>query len=899
MNAIPQHDWHRMTSGACLDALGTGEDGLTLADAADRLARFGPNELEAGRPPGAWRRLLRQFNNVLLYVLLGAAVLTAMLAHWVDTVVIGAVVLINALVGFVQEGRAEQAMLAIRSLLRHNAVVVRHGHTLEVDAAELVPGDIVVLQAGDRVPADARVLTSRYLEADQSSLTGESVPSPKEADVLTGTVALPDRSNILFAGTLITRGWTRAVVFATGERTELGQVSDVLRSIRRLTTPLLDRINVFARRLSLLVLVTAIAIALFGDVVHGYPATDMLIAAVSIAVAAIPEGLPPVITITLAIGVQLMGRRHAVVRRLPAVETLGEVDMILTDKTGTLTANEMTVRSIVLADASFETTGIGYEIPGQLVPCSASQPRQPPALDRLLLAALNCSDARLEITSAGYRVSGDPTESALAVLAAKGGLSATDATGHPERLDVLPFDSELRFMATLHRLDSSRHVAFVKGAPEVVIDMCTCESTAAGEAPLNRSRWLTEASRLAAAGERVLALAELELPASERTLSAGALHGRLTMLGIVGTMDPPRAEVPGALRRCRSAGIRVKMVTGDHADTAAAIGRELGLFQKEEVLTGEDLDRLDDDALPDAAEATDVFARTSPRHKLRLVSALQSRGHVVAMTGDGVNDAPALKRADVGIAMGRKGTHAARDAAEVVLTDDNFATIVSAVAAGRNIYQSIRKSVVFLLPTSLTEALVIALAILAGYELPMTPVQILWINMITAVTLGIALAFEPQDPSVMQGPPRSTQTPLLSALVVWRTGFVSLLMLAAIAWLFSREAATGNLEYARTAAVSLLVLFEAVYLISSRHLNRTSVSVEGLFGNRIALLAIIGVAFLQLAFVYTPPFESLFESRPLSADTWLRIGALGMALFIVVEMEKLARRGLRGVVEST
>ncbi|MGE0625858.1 MAG: HAD-IC family P-type ATPase [Pseudomonadales bacterium] len=899
MNGSPQHDWHRMGADACLAALDTAEDGLSLAAAAERLSRFGPNELEAGKPPGAWRRLLRQFNNVLLYVLLGAAALTVALGHWVDATVIGAVVLINAFVGFVQEGRAEQAMLAIRSMLRQRTVVLRHGRTLEIDAVELVPGDIVVLQAGDRVPADARVIASRQLEVDQSSLTGESVPSAKQADALAGDAALPDRSNLLFAATLVTRGWAKAVVFATGEQTELGQVSDVLRSVRRLTTPLLDRINVFARRLSLLVLVVAGAIALFGAQVHGYPAADMLIAAVSIAVAAIPEGLPPVITITLAIGVQLMGRRHAVVRRLPAVETLGEVDVILTDKTGTLTANEMTVRSVVLADACFETTGVGFETPGSLVPCSASQPERPPALHRLLLAALNCNDARLEITDAGFRVTGDPTESALTVLAAKGGVVETEPAHQPERIDVLPFDSELRLMATLHRIDDARLVAFVKGAPEVIVDLCASEYASAGPVPVDRSRWLEEASRLATSGERVLALAELELAAGEQTLSLERLRGSLTLLGIVGTMDPPRAEVPDAIQSCRSAGIRVKMVTGDHADTAVAIGGELGLSATGAALTGEDLDRLDDDALIDAAEATDVFARTSPKHKLRLVCALQSRGHVVAMTGDGVNDAPALKRADVGIAMGRKGTHAARDAAEVVLVDDNFATIVSAVSAGRNIYQSIRKSVVFLLPTSVTEALVIAVAILAGYELPMTPVQILWINMITAVTLGIALAFEPPDASVMHRPPRSTQAPLLSALVIWRTAFVSLLMLAAIAWLFARESEHG-LEYARTAAVSLLVTFEAVYLISSRHLDRTSVSLEGVFGNRLALLAIVGVALLQLAFVYTPPFAALFESRPLGAGTWLSIGALGLVLFLVVELEKLARRGLRGTfVEST
>ncbi|HEY5646402.1 MAG TPA: HAD-IC family P-type ATPase [Pseudomonadales bacterium] len=899
MNGNAQPDWFRLDVDHCLTALGVDAEGLTSASAAERLARFGPNDLEPDNPPGAWRRLFRQFNNVLLFVLLGAAALTAALGHFVDAAVIGAVVVINALVGFIQEGRAEETMRAIRSMLRLRVVVLRNGRTVELDAAELVPGDVIVLQAGDRVSADARLLESRHLEADQSSLTGESSPSTKQPETLTGAVALPERSNMVYAGTLITRGWSRAVVVATGERTELGQVTDVLRTVRRLSTPLLDRIAAFARRLSLLILLLAGAIALFGDLVHGYPAADMLIAAVTIAVAAIPEGLPPVITITLAIGVQLMGRRRAIVRRLPAVETLGEVDVILTDKTGTLTANEMTVRSVVLADARFETTGVGFDTPGQLVPCSADQPESPPALERLLLAALNCGDAQIEISQGRYHVSGDPTECALAVLAAKGGLNPALSHHRLERIDVLPFESEVRFMATLHAIDADHHVVFVKGAPEVVIGMCAREWTSVDTAPIDRQRWLAEASRIAGDGERVLALAELPLPAEERTLSAGQLAGGLNLLGIVGTMDPPRAEVPSALQDCRAAGIRVKMVTGDHADTAAAIGGELGLTAGKGVLTGAQLDELDEEAFAAAAESIHVFARTSPRHKLRLVTALQAGGHVVAMTGDGVNDAPALKRSDVGIAMGQKGTHAAQDAAEVILADDNFATIAEAIEAGRNIYESIRKSVVFLLPTSVTEALVIALAILAGYQLPMTPVQILWINMITAVTLGIALAFEPGDPAVMRRSPRATAAPLLSALVIWRTIFVSLLMLMAIAWLFSREAAEEGTEYARTAAVSLLVLFEAVYLISTRHLERSSVSLEGLFGNRIAVLSILVVALLQLLFVYADPFEVLFASRPLSAETWLRIGLLGLALFAIVELEKLILRLRGSVTEST
>ncbi|MGD8832727.1 MAG: HAD-IC family P-type ATPase [Pseudomonadales bacterium] len=897
-----QTDWYKLGVAACLDALRVDADGLDSEEVARRRARYGPNVLEAEAPPSAWRRFARQLNNVLTFVLLGATALTAGLGHWIDAAVIGAVVLINALVGFIQEGRAEEAMRDIQSMLRHSVVVLRNGQTMEIDAADLVPGDIMILQQGERVPADARLTESRQLTIDQSSLTGESVPTPKDSAALDFDAALPDRSNLVYAGTLVARGWARAVVTATGADTELGQVSGELRTVRPLRTPLLDRVGAFARRLSLLILILAGAIAVFGTLVHGHTIGDMLIAAVSIAVAAIPEGLTPVITITLAIGVRLMGKRNAVVRRLPAVETLGEVDVICTDKTGTLTANEMTVRSIITADARFETTGVGFRTPGDLIAHGPSPAPGSTVLEELLMAALNCNDARLEVREGGYEVNGDPTECALAVLAAKGGLDPADPTCALERLDVIPFDSEQRFMATLHPSGGDHNMVYVKGAPEIVIGMCAVEHTRSETRPLDRDHWLRVASEQAARGERVLALASTTQPPEDRTLSADRLEGNLALLGIVGTTDPPRPEVATALERCRSAGIQVKMITGDHADTACAIGRELGLCGDAEVLTGEDLDLLDDAAFVAAAEETSVFARTSPRHKLRLVIALQKSGHVVAMTGDGVNDAPALKRSDVGIAMGRKGTHAAREAAEVVLVDDNFATIVRAVEAGRNIDASIRKSVLFLLPTSVTEALVIALAIVAGYQLPMTPVQILWINMITAVTLGIALAFEPGGPEVMQQEPRGSRLPLLSRLVVWRTAFVSLLMLAGIAWLFSVESESASLEYARTAAVSLLVVFEALYLISSRHLDRTSLSIEGLFGNRVAVLAIAGVLLIQLLFVYTPPFHVLFSSAALSAETWSRIGCLGALLLAIVELEKLVRRGVgrgAGTAEST
>ncbi len=906
-------DYYLKAAEECLRLLQSTPAGLSAAEATDRLSRYGPNEVSVTRPPSALARIARQFNNVLLYVLLGSAAITALLGHWLDTIVIVAVVLINALVGYIQEGRAERALLAIRALLSPVARVLRDGRAQELPARALVPGDLVLLGSGDRVPADLRLIECHGLEADESVLTGESVPVAKAVAALTTAKAVAERSNLAHAGTMITRGTATGLVIATGRATELGRISSALQQIEPIRTPLLRMLNQFGQRMSLMIIAFATTVALFGGLFRGYPTSDMLIAAVGIAVAAIPEGLPPVVTITLALGVQLMARHGAIVRRLAAVETLGGVSVICADKTGTLTRNEMTVRTIEVAGGRIEVSGTGYQ-PEGLLSSTAGEPADPHGgpLQALLRAGLNCNDAQLLRVDDDWTVTGDPTEGALLVLAAKAGLDLEAEPDRQTRLDVIPFEPERRFMATLHaaaaaaaaaKTEPQARIVYAKGAPETLLAMCRSQLGEAGVEPLQPDDWTERASQLARTGQRVLALAGCELPPGTGELGElGDLDelgenmlGGLQLYGLVGVTDPPRDEARRSLEQCRSAGIRVKMITGDHLDTARAVGRELGLGASDRALSGEDLDALDDDAFAAAVVDVDVFARTSPEHKIRLVRALQAGGSIVAMTGDGVNDAPALKRADIGIAMGRKGTAAAREAAEMVLTDDNFTTIVKAVETGRTIDDNAKKSVAFLLPTSIAEALMIAAAIVLGYQLPITPVQVLWVNMVTAVTLGLALAFERAEPGVMQRPPRRADEALLSGVLLWRTCFVSVTILAAILLLHLLEREDGgDIAYARTAAVNALVWFEAMYLLATRQNTRSAFSAEGLLGNRVAAASIGGVLCLQLLFTYAPPFQLLFESTPLRPDSWVLIGAAGVVFLLVVEGEKwLQQRFLR------
>ena len=881
--------WYSLAEGEVLKGVDTGLDGLTADDAADRLRRTGPNRLPEAAPDGPLRRFLRQFRNVLIYVLLAAAVVTAALGHLVDTGVILAVVLVNAVIGFVQEGRAEQALSAIRDMLAPDARVLRDGRRATVPAEELVPGDIVFLDPGDKVPADLRLVAAKGLRVQEAVLTGESVPTDKEIDSVAADAPIGDRHSMAFSGTLVAAGTGRGVVVATGAATEIGRISGLLTSVETTTTPLLLQMEVLARRITGVILVLAAIILAFGYVVAGMGFAEIFIAVVGLSVAAIPEGLPAILTVTLAIGVQAMARRNAIVRRLPAIEALGSVSVICTDKTGTLTRNEMTVTTVVTAERRFAVTGVGYAPHGTIMfDTQEVGPGTHPLLRDLALGAMLCNDAELAQTEAGWNVQGDPMEGALVAFACKAGLVTVDVRRANPQTDAIPFDAQHRFMATLHHDQHNTAAIHVKGAPERILAMCTDQQAEGDETgPLNAEYWQRAASEIAAQGQRVLAIAARRGPKGARKLTFDDVEGGLTLLGLVGLIDPPREEAIAAVAECQAASIRVKMITGDHAGTALAIARQLGLENTEEVLQGSQIDGLSTEQLREHATRIDVFARTSPEHKLRLVEALQASGLVVAMTGDGVNDAPSLKRADIGIAMGRTGTEAAKEAAEIVLADDNFATITAAIQAGRTVYDNLQKAIVFLLPVNGGEALALIAALLLGLTLPITPVQILWVNMVSSVVLAMALAFEGPEPGIMRRPPRPASEAILSRFVMWRVAFVSILFCAGIFGMFNWAQRQGaSIEEARTIAVNTLVVMEIFYLFSVRFLNTTSLSLEALLGTRPMLIAIAVVTTLQFLFTYAPFMEAFFDTRPLSLAQGLTVIAVGPALLVILEIEK-------------
>ncbi|GAB58113.1 cation-translocating P-type ATPase [Rheinheimera nanhaiensis] len=865
--------------------------GLTDAQVVAARQRYGANLLPVKPPAPAWRRFLRQFNNLLIYVLLVAAALALFLSEYLDMAVILAVVLVNGIIGFVQEGQAEKALSAIGALLCNRARVLRDGETRQLDASELVPGDIVILEAGDKVPADMRLLQVYNLQVQEAALTGESVALSKHSDVLTGVVALADRRNMVYSGTLVTQGRALALVVATGSDTELGRINQLLTKVQLLTTPLLQQMAQFARYLTLAVLSVAGLVFVLGYF-RDYALSYLFMAVVSLVVAAIPEGLPTILTIALAIGVTRMARRNAIIRRLPAVETLGAVSVICSDKTGTLTLNEMMVTTVQLAAARLKVSGKGYQASGHIDGVDNAADRQ--TLDWLCRCALLCNDARLTqgATAEARQIQGDPMEAALLVLAQKHGLAQREQMQAYPRHDEIPFDAAHKYMATLHSDHQGHAYVFIKGAPEAVLAKCQGYYSANGAVALDSHYWQQQVNQIAAAGQRVLALAVKCLSHQQTLLNERDLQQGVLLLGLVGLIDPPRPEAISAIADCQQAGVRVKMITGDHAATAAAIASQLGLADAATVLSGYELDKLTDTELRQAVQHTAVFARTTPEHKLRLVSALQQQGEVVAMTGDGVNDAPALKRADVGIAMGQGGTEAARDASEMVLLDDNFATIASAVAAGRNVYDNLKKAIAFLLPVNGGESLAIVLALLFALTLPIMPLQILWVNMVSSIGLALALAFEPAESNLMRRPPRRVNEALVSRFVLWRIVLVSMLFTAGIFAVFNWAIAQQlSVEYARTMAVNTLVAMEVWYLFSVRYMQGPSLSWQGVKGTQAVLIAVAIVFGLQLAFTYLPLLQQLFHSQPLSFSHGLLCVAVAIGVFLILELEKwLSRR---------
>jgi cation-transporting ATPase F len=885
--------WHTLERHEIVQLLGTSlENGLDSAEAARRLKEFGPNRPTPKKSVSAALRFFKQFNDPLVLVLLIASGVTAALHEFVDSGVIFGVVFVNAIIGYLQETRSENAIRALSALLATQATVRRNGKIERISSDQIVPGDVVMLRAGDRVPADLRLFRAKHLRVDESALTGESATVEKHSDRLQFDAILAERKNSAYAGTTITGGEGEGVVWATGDKTETGRIAWLINEAVDLSTPLTQKIAAFSRRLLYVILAIA-AVAFCVGIARGHSWFDMFMSSVALAVGAIPEGLPAAITITLAIGVWRMARRRAITRKLPAVETIGSATVICTDKTGTLTKNEMTVREIYAGGDAFDVTGDGYESAGAIERSGKRVAIETfPALRECLVAGLLCNDVELIREGSRTRVRGDPTEAALIVAAEKAGLERNKVHDEHPRLDMIPFESEHMFRATLHRL-SKRSVIYKIGATERVLERCS-DSMAAdgGVASVDRDRVAATADEMASRGLRVVAVAKRHVPDDHVQLEHHHVSGDLTFVGLVGMLDPPRIEAIEAIKRCQRAGIEIKMITGDHVVTATAVAQKMGLSRGKEVnaVTGRELSSFSDEDIADVVERTVVFARVSPEQKLRLVKALQSRGHVVAMTGDGVNDAPALKQADVGIAMGMAGTDVAKEAADVILLDDNFATIEAAVEEGRAIFDNLRKFIIWTLPTNAGEGILLAAAIVFGTTLPALPTQLLWINLTTSVFLGLTLVFEPKEKDIMTRKPRNPREPILTHELFMRTGLITLLMTVGAFSLFvwEHEVKGASVAAARTAVINVIVMVEIFYLWNCRSLSRSAIRL-GFFANRATIFGIIGMVAAQMLLTYVPTFNRLFHTAPIEVEAWIRIVAVAAGASLSVGAEKWIR----------
>lgn len=887
MNSLLGKHWHHLPPDEVLDLLDSDiQQGLDIFEVKHRQERFGFNVLTPKKGKSPLMRFLLQFNNPLVIILLAASVITLVVKDLTDALVIFGVVLVNAVIGYIQEARAEESITALAKTMTTEATVIRSGKVIRLAASELVPGDIVQLQAGTRVPADLRLVVSRDLQVTEAALTGESLPVEKNAAVqISHDAVLADRSNMAYASTLVTYGTATGVVVSTGDDSEVGRISQLISSTVELETPLTRKIGQFSR--VLLVAILALSALTFGiGILRGQPIVDTLMAAITLAVGAIPEGLPAAMTVTLAIGVSRMARRHAIIRNLPAVETLGSTTVICSDKTGTLTQNQMTVQEIHTLEGNYPVSGVGYQPEGEISGVWGSDA----AVIETLKAGLLCNDSQIVEAEGRWIVQGDPTEGALLVSARKGNLNP-DLNAYPSRVDAIPFDSEHQYMATLQ----DDGTVYVKGAAEVLLDRCTGALNNAGQKVNCSSEGFRQAlEAMASRGLRVLAFARLE-KFGEKKLTFDNITG-LTLLGLQGMIDPPRPEAMKAIQACQQAGVTVKMITGDHALTAAAIGRQIGLCNEDcaDVLTGAAIAQMPDDELIKQVEKINVFARVAPDQKLRLVEALQARGHVVAMTGDGVNDAPALKKANIGIAMGITGTDVSKEAADMILTDDNFASIEAAVEEGRGVFDNLTKFIAWTLPTNLGEGLVLLAAIITGATLPILPIQLLWINMVTAGVLGIALSLEPKEPGLMRRKPRGLGSPILTGMLIWRILLVSVIILVGAFGLFEYELARGaTLAEARTVAVNVVIFVEIFYLFNARSLVRSPFQL-GFFSNKWAVGGTILMVLIQLLFTYAPFMNTLFNSTAISLALWRDVLIVGLAAFIIVEIEKWLRRKLKG-----
>ena len=901
--------WHSAGIEDVLKDLQVSLAGLQSEEAARRLETFGPNLIKRYRRDSVLVLIWRQINSPLIWVLLVSAVIAMALGKITDGAVVLAVVVINTIIGFLQEYKASRAIEGLVSMVPETAVVLRDNREFALPVAKLVPGDVVVLAAGDKVPADVRIVAAKNLNVDESALTGESVPVQKQVNPVEPSASLGDRRSMAYGGTMVTSGLGRALVVATGDKTELGRISSLLQETTDLETPLTKALAKVSKQISIVILlITAILLAigiwrsLAAGVLLVEAVRETLIFAIALAVGAIPEGLPAIVTITLAIGVRRMAARQAIIRKLPAVETLGSTSVICSDKTGTLTKNEMTVQVLWTCDGMYEVDGVGYDPRGHFRCEDKPLTQIPRDLEQLLIEIVLCNDATLENASGKWQITGDPTEAALVVAAEKAGINVKELRSQIPRLDVIPFESENQFMATLHAgLQGTRGI-ILKGAPEVVLGKC---SKQLGKHSFVPADILHKVERLAAKGRRVLAVAVKDFDPKAGELALADVESGFTFSGLVGMIDPPRLEVIESIRHCNRAGINVKMITGDHRVTAQAIGEQLGLLSGESALAGSELDALNDEQLSRAASRTNVFARVAPEHKLKLVRALQKQNKIVAMTGDGVNDAPALKQANIGVAMGITGTSVSKEAADVVLTDDNFASITAAVEEGRRVYDNLIKSLAFVLPTNLGLALILTFAILfLPFDpfsklllLPMDPTQILWINLVATVALALPLAFEAKEPNIMNRPPRDPSEPILNRFVLIRTVIGAVVMTGGALGLFGPEyfgaIARGvpvdiALAKAQTGAVTTVIIFQIFYMLNCRSLKDSILKI-GLFTNKTVFAGAALILLLQGFFIYVPIMNRVFGSAPLGGREILISVLAGAIILPIIAVEKAWR----------
>ncbi|GAF15547.1 LOW QUALITY PROTEIN: cation transporting ATPase [Bacillus sp. JCM 19045] len=876
--------WHHLNVEAIEQKLNSKiESGLSQAEANERLTEHGRNELPEKKKESKIKKFLNHFNDVLIYILLGAAVITFLLGHYIDTSVILLVTIINAFIGYFQENQAEKALNGIKALLSLSANVRRDGIRSEVEAAEVVVGDVVILSAGDKVPADLRLIDAHNLRVEESALTGESTAVDKQTAALDEDTILNDRTNMAFSGTSVATGSGVGIVTAIGAATELARSNQAITEVEDLKTPLLRQIGAFGKTIALFVVGVAVVMYVFGYFVRDFPAGELLLSVIALAVAAIPEGLPAVLSIILAVGVQRMAKRKAIIRSLPSVETLGSVSVICSDKTGTLTKNEMTVTNVETTQSQYEVTGTGYALKVRLTKRnSKSETKVDDVLKQFLTCVHICNDANLRQDEAGHwMIDGDPTDGCFLTLVRKSDLNVPTF----KVISKIPFDSDYKYMAVLAEIEQD-HYLFVKGAPDRVFEMVQ-KNEAAG---FDLDYWQQRMSLRAKEGERVIGAAYKKIGSAMDSIGHHDLDEGMEFLGIAGIIDPPREEAKQAVHTCTEAGIQVKMITGDHADTAKAIGKQLGIGDGEKALTGRELDKMSDEELEDAAESTHIFARTSPENKLRLVKALQKRGHICAMTGDGVNDAAALKRADIGVAMGIKGTEVTKDAAKMVLADDNFQTIVHAVEEGRRVYDNVKKTILFILPTNGAGGILIVASIFLGMTMPLTPVQILWVNMVVAITVSLGLAFEHLEKGAMNRPPRNPKDRLLSPFYLFRISFVSIMIGIGTLWMNSFMQNQGySGSDLQTVILQMFVMGQLFYLFNCRSELGFAFN-KDFFRNKAVFLVAGILIVLQLALTYIPFMNTVFQTTPLAFSQWTIPVLMGLFVFVVVEMEKSISR---------